>query len=36
MPIAGILRMNNRKALLGRALCVFVINYETLLGHIYE
>lgn len=33
MPIAGILRTNNGEAFLRRTLCMFVINYETLLGH---
>ena len=33
VPIAGISPMNNGKAFALRALCMFVINYETLLGY---
>ena len=33
--MAGILRTNNGEALLGRTLCILVINYETLLGHFF-
>ena len=35
MARAGILRTNNGEALLGRTLCILVINYETLLGHVF-
>ena len=35
MARAGILRTNNGEALLGRTLCILVINYETLFGHVF-